>query len=93
MTPKTGTDAVIADMIEATHGQGLSAREQYVYREALLSLVRLAKSELVHEIKTNVYKLIGSPITLSSRQRVKSGQNTERNFVLVQQQFEFNRLD
>jgi hypothetical protein len=52
------TDQVISALIEAAGH--LSVREQYLYRQSLLGLVRLAKVEQMNDIRTNVGMLIGS---------------------------------
>jgi len=58
------TDQVISTLIEAAGN--LSVREQYLYRQSLLALVRLAKAEQMNEIRASVGMLIGSPAYAAS---------------------------
>lgn len=53
------TDQAIIDLIEAAGT--MNARERYLYRQSLLALVRLAKTEQMNEVRANVGMLIGSP--------------------------------
>lgn len=53
------TDQAISTLIEAAGMR--SAREQYLYRQSLLALVRLAKAEQMNEVRANVGMLIGTP--------------------------------
>jgi hypothetical protein len=53
-----GTDAMIEELVETN--AGMSARQQYLLGESLRSLVRLAKSEQLMEIKASVRKLTGT---------------------------------
>lgn len=59
MTTSRDTDQAISTLIEAAGMH--SAREQYLYRQSLLALVRLAKAEQMNEVRTNVGMLIGAP--------------------------------
>jgi hypothetical protein len=63
------TDAMIEELIE-TNG-GMSARQQHLLGESLRSLVRLAKSEQLMEIKANVRKLTGSGFDMPVRKSKK----------------------
>jgi hypothetical protein len=58
------TDQAIVDLIEAAGT--LNAREQYLYRQSLQALVRLAKTEQMNEVRANVGMLIGSPAFAAS---------------------------
>jgi len=58
MKTKPGTEMAIANMIDATYGKNLTMREKHIFSEALRSLVRLAKSEKVFEMKKDVKKSI-----------------------------------
>lgn len=81
------TELVITELIDATYGVNLSAREKYVFTETLRSLVRLAKSEQIAEIKNNVRKL-----TAVGEQ--KSGNRvTKAKSKPLQGQLEFNPFD
>jgi len=53
------TDQAISTLIEAAGMH--TAREQYLYRQSLLALVRLAKAEQMNEVRANVGMLIGTP--------------------------------
>ena len=58
------TDQAISTLIDAAGMQ--SAREQYLYRQSLLALVRLAKAEQMNEVRANVGMLIGMPVFVAS---------------------------
>jgi hypothetical protein len=58
------TDQAIIDLIEASGA--MTARERYLYRQSLLALVRLAKTEQMNEVRANVGMLIGSPAYVAS---------------------------
>lgn len=81
-----GTDAMIEEMIETN--AGLSAKQQYLLGESLRSLVRLAKSEQLTEIKASVRKLTGSGLQISSRKKVAKEMAS-----FGQQSMQFNDFD
>ena len=58
------TDQAIMDLIEAAGT--LNVRERYLYRQSLQALVRLAKTEQMNEVRSNVGMLIGSPAVVAS---------------------------
>jgi hypothetical protein len=58
------TDQVISSLIEAAGH--LSAREQYLYRQSLLALVRLAKVEQMNDIRASVGMLVSAPVYAAS---------------------------
>lgn len=58
------TDQAISNLIDAAGMQG--AREQYLYRQSLLALVRLAKAEQMNEVRASVGMLIGTPVFVAS---------------------------
>ena len=58
------TDQAIIDLIEAAGT--LNARERYLYRQSLQALVRLAKTEQMNEVRSNVGMLIGAPAVVAS---------------------------
>jgi hypothetical protein len=60
-----GTDAMIEELIETN--AGMSAKQQHMLAESLRSLVRLAKSEQLMEIKASVRKLTGSGFHVAGR--------------------------
>jgi hypothetical protein len=82
MKTRQSTGEAIAALINTRGGEALSARERYIFREALHALVRLAKSELMMEMKTNVKKLTAPAHAQARAQRSKPPR---------QQQFEFNQ--
>lgn len=86
MKTKNGTDLVIAEMISAMHGKQMSPREKRLLKESLHGLVRLAKSELLFEMKTNVHRLTG--IGSSRTRQGRSGSKMP-----YQQRFEFNPFE
>jgi hypothetical protein len=53
---KSTVEAVIEDLVQATYGDK-SVREQFLMREALRNLVRLARCEHTLEIKSSVSRL------------------------------------
>jgi len=83
MKIRLSTTEAIASLLNARNGETLSARERHLYREALHALVRLAKSELMMEMKSNVKKLTASPYL-----RARAARSAERS---RQQQFEFHQ--
>ena len=93
MTARYCTETVIAELIDATYGNSLTAREKYVYKESLRNLVRLAKAELTLEMKTSIRKLVGPMVMPQARQKTKASQRLEILAELRQRQFEFNQDD
>ncbi len=63
------TGKAIDDLISATYAAKPSIREQYVFKQVLHGLVRLAKAEQMLEIKMNVEKMTGSLAGVSSSRR------------------------
>lgn len=55
------TDEIIEKMTSAHCGAQASQRERHLYREALRSLVRLAKAEQMLEMKSDVQLLMAAP--------------------------------
>jgi hypothetical protein len=94
MKKKLETDNVIESMLLAMLGESASTREKYLLRENLRSLVRLAKSEQVAEIKANVKRLTGLLEMHTARRRAKAVLLAQRLPGLddgAQQQFEFKQ--
>jgi hypothetical protein len=85
MKSKRGTDAVIAEMVNASCRKDMSARERHLFRESLRNLVRLAQSELLTEMRSNVCRLTGL-VQPARRPRI-----LEREPRPLQQGFEFNQ--
>lgn len=93
MKKKLETDLVIESMIIATLDKDATARQKHLYRESLRSLVRLAKSEQIRDIKMDVAKLTGMLGAHSSKKRSRALRFVQRLpsiFQGRQQQFEFN---
>jgi hypothetical protein len=91
MATKPSTEQVIMDLIDTLYGKDLAVREKYVFREALRSLVRLAKSEQMLEMKTNVKKMTGV-ITPAMQRRTKADQHTGSVPKRLPQQLEFSQF-
>lgn len=94
MKKHSATDDVIENLIIATLGETASLRQQHLYRENLRSLVRLAKSEQIAEIKSNVRRVTGLLDAHSARRRAKAVILAQRVPGLrdhLQQQFEFKQ--
>ena len=88
------TDDVIENLITATMGEDVTARERHMFRESLRGLVRLAKAEQVVEIKANVKKLAGAIEAQDARRRAKAILLAHRLPGLLeqaQQKFEFKQ--
>lgn len=60
MQTRPTTETVIEELVAVACGEQAGARQRHVYREALRSLVRLAKSEQMHEMKADVGRLTGA---------------------------------
>jgi hypothetical protein len=81
------TDQLINDLVAGLLPQESTLREKHVLREALTSLVRLAKSEQMMEVKNNVRRLTGPFTEQTYRARARSGSLPLKG--AGQQQFEF----
>lgn len=93
MTNSSSTDALIEDLLEATYGCNATMRQKYAFRETLFGLVRLAKAEQLHEMRTTVEKLINGPLLIGSRQKTKSRQRNQLKSGRCPQQMEFNQFE
>ena len=94
MKKKLETDEVIENLVAVMLGENASARDKHLYRENLRSLVRLAKSEQVMEIKASVRKVSGALEAHVARRRAKAillAQRLPRLLDEVQRQFEFKQ--
>ncbi|RJF98413.1 hypothetical protein [Noviherbaspirillum saxi] len=94
MKKKLDSDDVIEHLIAATLGEHASARERYLYRESLRSLVRMAKAEQVVDIKASVKRLTGNLEMQNARRRAKAillAQQLPGILESAQQQFEFKQ--
>jgi len=56
------TDTMIEEMVEAQYGNTVSVRQEYLYRETLRALVRLAKAEQLREMRLDVRKASREPL-------------------------------
>lgn len=54
MQAKYSTETLIEDLVTATYGDNVSAREKHAFGEALRGLVRLAKAEQMLEMRTDI---------------------------------------
>lgn len=61
MKPNSHTEEMIAELVSVTCGENASARETHTFREALRSLVRLAKAEQMYEMKSDIQSLTAAP--------------------------------
>ncbi len=61
MATRYSTDDLIEELTAATYGEGANPRERRVFIDALRGLVRLAKSEQMLELRTDVKKLTELP--------------------------------
>jgi hypothetical protein len=93
MTISSSTNVLIDNLLDATYGETGNIRQRFVFREALLGLVRVAKAEQVLEMKTTVRKLINGTSSVSDRQRLKSRQRSGMQSGRWPQQMEFNQFD
>ena len=92
MKTQSPTDALIKELLDATYGQGADVRQKFVFRQALLGLVRLAKAEQVFEMRTSVEKLIGNH-SFTARQRAKTRAGNRPTTSPWPQQLEFSQFD
>lgn len=82
-----GTEAMIAELVELN--SDMSAKQRHLLRESLRSLVRLAKTEQVMEIKANVRKLVGTGLQVTSRKK----RATDELASYGNQQMQFNDFE
>jgi hypothetical protein len=61
MKQTTHSEEMIEDLVNLHCGESANARTRHVYREALRSLVRLAKAEQMFEMKSDIRMLIHAP--------------------------------
>ena len=84
--PNPGTDELMEDFVLASARSGDSPRELYLMRETLHSLMRLAQSEQMLEIRRSVDRLVPSSMRPASRRK-----RTPRDPSPGQTQFVFGR--
>jgi hypothetical protein len=78
MKMKRSTDEAVARFLSAHHAAA-SARERHLYRESLHALVRLAKSELMMEMKANVRKLTAFSVA-RNKEKARSHSDAQARF-------------
>ena len=86
------TDQVIESLVAVSLSEGATERQKHIYRENLRSLVRLAKSEQVVEIKDTVKRLAGTLEMHKARRKAKAILLAQRLPGMIscrQQKFEF----
>ncbi|MDO8301031.1 MAG: hypothetical protein Q7T64_15160 [Lacisediminimonas sp.] len=88
MKQKHETDRVIAELVATASAKNMTMRERYLLTESLRSLVRLAKSELMAEIKNSVHRLTDGISVPPRRRRIPASDGRP-----LQQGFEFNQFD
>jgi hypothetical protein len=66
MQAKHATDTLIEQMVDATYGDEVSAREKHAFRESLRALVRLAKAEQMLDMRVDARRLSSIPRDLHS---------------------------
>jgi hypothetical protein len=54
MQAKYSTETLIEELVTATYGDNISAREKHAFGEALRGLVRLAKAEQMLEMRMDI---------------------------------------
>ena len=89
----SSTELLIENLLEATYPCNASGRQKFVFKEALLGLVRLAKAEQVLEMRTTVENLIGTSSIYNGRQRTKLRQRHGVQSGRLPQQMEFQQFD
>lgn len=81
-----GTDELMEDFVNASARSGNSPREMYLMRETMHSLMRLAQSEQMLEIRRSVDKLVPASMRPASKRR-----RAPRDASPGQSQFVFGR--
>ncbi len=87
MKIETSTDLLISDLVTNLLPMTASVREKHLLRETLNSLVRLAKSEQILEMKSNIRRLTGPLPVTSARARFRASFGGANE--VCQQKFEF----
>ena len=85
------TEELMDDLLAMANQQVMSMREQYLLRETLYSLARLARSERMVEIRQSVQKAL--PAGLRQSQRRGKGRRQGSASQLRQGQLAFGRHD
>lgn len=70
--PTQTSAKIIEELIVAVYGGRPEPRQQYVLMQALHSLVRLAKTEQMREVKVSVGKAVGTMAGSSSRSETRA---------------------
>lgn len=69
---KLTTNTLIEQLVDSIFGANAGIREEYLLRQSLLNLVRLAKAEYQLEIKRAAIKAAGAAAASSSRRTARS---------------------
>jgi hypothetical protein len=69
---KRTTDAAIEDLVVAACNETTTAREKHMYREALRGLVRLARSDQMFEMRSNVNRLTAGVASRAARRKARA---------------------
>jgi len=72
MKTERNTEKLMEELLASTNQHTLSVREQYLLRETLYSLARLAKTEQMLEVKKSVARLIPASLMPQHIRRSKS---------------------
>ncbi len=67
--PSPGTDELMEDLVHSSARSGNSPRELYLMRETMHSLMRLAQSEQMLEIRRSVDRLVPASMRPSGKRR------------------------
>ncbi|MEO0317264.1 MAG: hypothetical protein RL404_941 [Pseudomonadota bacterium] len=67
--PTPGADELMEDFVQASARSGSSPRELYLMRETMHSLLRLAQSEQMLEIRRSVDKLLPASLRPACKRR------------------------
>jgi hypothetical protein len=91
MNNESNVDELIEEFLASTSIESTSAREQYLQRETLYSLARLAKSEQLLMIRQSVDKLI--PSTMRPVRRLAKGRRNGQGTMPGQAHLAFGRQE
>lgn len=92
MKTERNTEKLMEELLASTKQHGMSAREQYLLRETLYSLARLAKTEQMLEVKKSIAKLIPASFMPQHIRRSKNRRSKPTD-TIVQGQLVFGRHD
>ena len=75
MKTERNAEKLMEELLASTSQHVMSVREQYLLRETLYSLARLAKTEQMLEVKKSVAKLIPASLMPQSVRRSRNRRN------------------